>query len=112
VLGDLLFSNDQLCTHLIVTKGEDLRILQNLQIVLALGSSEIKNIVLWILSNLILNSREDMNSVVSSGILMNVAMCCRAPVRKVKKEAIHMLGNLIIKLGEVQELQLLRQLFQ
>lgn len=76
VLGDL-FENEALCTHIVVTKRHDLKLLINLQTVIALGTSEMKTQAIWLLSNIVLNSLPDLKTVLETGILSNVAMACR-----------------------------------
>lgn len=59
--------------------------------------------VLWITSNIVLNSLEDLKEVVSSGILPSVALACRDNLPSVKKEAIYLIGNLLINLSNSGE---------
>ena len=45
-----------------------------------------------------MNSMEDLEIVVKSGILTNVCLSCRDNVKKVRYEAITAAGNILVKL--------------
>ena len=67
---------------------------------LATGGVPERKSVLWMTTNILLNSPEDLLTVVRSKILSSVALACRDKQASVKKEAIYLVGNMIINLSE------------
>jgi len=51
-----------------------------------------------------------MKKVIESGIIANAAIACRDSVRAVRAEAIYMMGNVLIKLGDDKQMQTIRTL--
>lgn len=49
-----------------------------------------------------------MMVVIESGILMKVALACRDILPSVKKEAIYLVGNLLIKLSNLHKYDLIK----
>lgn len=74
------------------------------------GDSVTRKSALWMLSNIVLNSKEDLQVVIDSEILMSVAIACRDSIRSVKKEAIGMVGNLLTELSQAREFGLIKKL--
>lgn len=74
------------------------------------GDSVTRKSALWMLSNIVLNSKEDLQVVIDSEILMSVAIACRDSIRSVKKEAIGMVGNLLMELSQAREFGLIKKL--
>ena len=62
------------------------------------GSSDDKKAALWLLSNIVLNSMQDIEAVLASGIMVNVSLACRSSSTSIKKEAIYTVSNMINKL--------------
>ena len=114
VLGDLMYESDELCTHMISgPKGPELNLLRSLMNVLHLAAkSETKSSVLWIVSNVVLNSSEDLNAVCQSGILANAVLAWQGKVRSVKKEAIYLFANLITRLSQDGQTEMISALTQ
>ena len=76
-LGDLFYANDKLCTHIVTIKKEELGLVKTLQSLMCKKEDKLRNASLWIISNIILNSKADREVVIASGILTNVALACR-----------------------------------
>ena len=77
ILGDLFYANDKLCTHIVTIKNEELGLVKTLQALMCKKEDKLRNASLWILSNIILNSKADREVVIESGILTNIALACR-----------------------------------
>ena len=48
--------------------------------------------------------------MIKSGVLANVAMCCRSNIRTVKKEAFHCIADALIKLCSEGEVAIIKSL--
>lgn len=79
--------------------------IKSFQRVLVHCKSEERKAVLWVLSNVVLNSVPEMEKVIQSGIIANVGIACKDNIRQVRREAIYMLGNLLKKLCDEKMLQ-------
>ena len=66
---------------------------------------------MWTLSNISLNSLEDLEAILKSGILANVTIACNDPIRSTKTEAVNTICNVVVKLANENEYARLRDLF-
>jgi hypothetical protein len=65
--------DEQICTKMTVESP----LLSTLQTLMSLGSPDVKQCCLWLLSNMIVNSSKDLDQVCKSGILTNVVLAAR-----------------------------------
>ena len=73
---------------------------------MAYGDTEVKKLVLWMLTNIVNNSDVDLKLVISSGIVSNIAFATSNCAYEVKKEAIIVIANLIFKSDDIEGLLL------
>ena len=71
-----MYESDELCTHMVSgPKGPELSLLRSLMNVLNVNTERVtKESILWIVSNIVMNSTADLNAVCQSGILANAVI--------------------------------------
>ena len=96
ILGDLIVQSDDFCTMVVSQRAAEFQLMAKLQLTIAEKPRNEVVAAIWVISNIVLNSAEDREEVIKSGILANIAMACRSDKKEVKKEAIWCFGNLIL----------------
>ena len=112
VLGELICRSDDFCSLVVSQRTAEFQLMAKLQLTIAEKPRNEAVAAIWIISNIVLNSPEDREVVIRSGILANVAMACRSGAKAVKKEAIWCFGNLLIQMYEQSEVLKIRELVQ
>ena len=58
---------------------------------------------MWLISNIALNSIEDLDAVIKSNLLLDVTVACSDSIRSTKKEAINTICDILFRLVEMKE---------
>ena len=75
------------------------------------ANHEVSNATLWVLSNVAVNSLQDLEALISSGILSSVVYAYNGPIRSTKQEVVSTICNIVMKLVNEDEYAKLRSLF-
>lgn len=117
VVGQLMYESDTLCSHLVSATGHgsvasELRVMLELEriFVESIGTNhKVAETILWILSNVAINSVADLDAVLNSGILTNVVASCSHSETSMRKEAIITLSDFVVRLASLQQHDKLRE---
>ena len=109
-MGDLICQSDDFCTLVVSQRAAEFQLMAKLQLTIAEKPRNEVVAAIWVISNIVLNSPEDREVVIKSGILANIAMACRSGKKEVKKEAIWCFGNLIMQMYDQSEVHKIREL--
>ena len=74
--------------------------MQPLKVYLVYGDKELKKCVLWILTNIMCNGEKDIEIVLKSNILCNVAISARCHDVEVRKEAFWAISGLLAQIRD------------
>lgn len=93
ILGEVTVNDEALISRYVQTSS--FKFITKLQKALCYGDSNIKQITLWLINNIINNTPADLLVIADSGLMTNIIQNCRDPVQVVRKEAMFCLASLL-----------------